>query len=409
MDFFSQSALIFQKKLTCKLQKITHFINGKITSAKWVAADFYEEHAPRIIVKLFAQIVRLQSLTNFKKPMPLRRRLTHLTPYAAGALAVVALTAVPASAVFQLAQQAYDENGLNIVRDYEPVLDFEHFPQAGAVSFQEPLIASEPVVSFAVPEFSFQTGENNEALVIDISPTVLSDIDYEDASGEVVSIEDASDELVISDTDELSAEVADAADLRGAVVLGSVQTEPAADEAAAPEEEASEEPDSAEGSAFEEVAGTSAGDDILDEHAVLLDAINATASTGVFIWPTEGRLSSLFGPRSTNFGSTRHEGIDINAPLGTPIVAADGGEVVFAGWNGAFGLMVKISHDDGIATLYAHCSELLVSVGDIVSQGQTIALMGRTGRASGVHLHFEVIVDGVPQDPLRHLPALTAQ
>jgi len=145
----------------------------------------------------------------------------------------------------------------------------------------------------------------------------------------------------------------------------------------------------------------------ISDHSV--QVLESSASTGAFIWPTEGILSSMFGPRNVSIGSSNHQGIDIVASAGTPIVAADSGEVVFAGWSGAFGKMVKVRHDNGIHTLYAHASEILVNVGDRVVQGQTIMLMGMTGRASANHLHFEVHVDGNRVDPLLHLPRVTRQ
>jgi len=123
------------------------------------------------------------------------------------------------------------------------------------------------------------------------------------------------------------------------------------------------------------------------------------------IWPAEGVLTSRFGPRNIPYGSENHKGIDIAARYGSPIFAADYGEVIFANLQGPFGLLVKLLHDNGHVTLYAHCSELFVEVGERVRQGQTIARMGMTGRASGVHLHFEVIIDGVNVDPLLHLPS----
>lgn len=127
-------------------------------------------------------------------------------------------------------------------------------------------------------------------------------------------------------------------------------------------------------------------------------------STGTFIWPAEGNLTSKFGRRSTTVGSTNHKGIDVAGPSGTPIYAADGGVVIVSERSSSFGNLVQIQHDNGYITLYAHCSKLLVRVGDVVSQGQQIALMGRTGVASGVHLHFELIIDGKNVNPLPHLP-----
>jgi murein DD-endopeptidase MepM/ murein hydrolase activator NlpD len=130
----------------------------------------------------------------------------------------------------------------------------------------------------------------------------------------------------------------------------------------------------------------------------------SSESTGSYIWPANGNLSSRFGRRTTTVGSRNHKGIDITGRSGDPIFAADGGEVIVSGWSVSWGNVIRILHDNGDVTLYSHCSALLVKVGDRVSQGQQIARMGRTGVASGVHLHFELIVDGVNVDPLPHLP-----
>jgi murein DD-endopeptidase MepM/ murein hydrolase activator NlpD len=120
---------------------------------------------------------------------------------------------------------------------------------------------------------------------------------------------------------------------------------------------------------------------------------------GYFEYPTRGRLSSRFG---TRWGAM-HNGIDLAASTGTPIRAADGGNVTFSGWNGSLGYMVKINHGGNRETVYGHCSKLLVSVGDKVYQGQHIANVGSTGRSTGPHLHFEVHINGTPKNPLNYL------
>jgi len=116
----------------------------------------------------------------------------------------------------------------------------------------------------------------------------------------------------------------------------------------------------------------------------------------------DGLPGSRFGWRRDPFTGRRamHEGIDFNAPIGTPIVAAGAGVVVFAGWHPQYGRQVDIDHGDGIVTRYAHASKLLVKKGDIVRQGQQIARVGSSGRSTGAHLHFEVRVDDQPKDPL---------
>ena len=129
----------------------------------------------------------------------------------------------------------------------------------------------------------------------------------------------------------------------------------------------------------------------------------ATASTGSFIWPLRGTITSRFGYRNI-FGSTSfHSGLDIAAPCGTTIVAADGGTVTHAGWRGTYGYTVIITHDDGTVTYYAHCSALLVSAGDKVYQGQPIAQVGMSGTATGYHCHFEVRVGGRQVNPENYL------
>ncbi|KNF07021.1 peptidase M23B [Gottschalkia purinilytica] len=118
--------------------------------------------------------------------------------------------------------------------------------------------------------------------------------------------------------------------------------------------------------------------------------------TGEFVTPTRGTITSRFGSR----WGKHHQGIDIGARIGTPIVAADSGEVVFSGWNnGGYGYMVEINHSNGYSTKYAHCSKLYVKAGDKVEKGDNIAAVGNTGRSTGPHLHFEVIKNGVHQNP----------
>lgn len=124
---------------------------------------------------------------------------------------------------------------------------------------------------------------------------------------------------------------------------------------------------------------------------------------GELLWPTDGRAGSGFGPRvHPIFGTTRqHSGVDISGSTGQPIIAAAAGQVVSAGRRGGYGLAVVIDHGGGLATLYAHQSVLNVRDGEFVAQGQKIGEVGSTGFSTGPHLHFEIRVDGVPQDPLR--------
>ncbi len=121
-----------------------------------------------------------------------------------------------------------------------------------------------------------------------------------------------------------------------------------------------------------------------------------------YIWPAKGVFTSGYGMR----WGRMHGGIDIAAPIGTPILAAAPGEVVVAGWNsGGYGKLVKLKHPDGSLTLYAHNHRILVRKGQEVDQGQQIAEMGSTGRSTGPHLHFEIHPAGKgAANPLAYLP-----
>jgi len=120
------------------------------------------------------------------------------------------------------------------------------------------------------------------------------------------------------------------------------------------------------------------------------------------IRPISGRVTSGFGWRRNPWGGRggeMHTGVDIAARTGTPIRATGGGTVVFSDWDGAFGNKVIIDHGFGIRTLYAHNSANLVYVGQTVRRGDTIARVGSTGRSTGPHVHYEVLVNGVAVDP----------
>jgi murein DD-endopeptidase MepM/ murein hydrolase activator NlpD len=116
-------------------------------------------------------------------------------------------------------------------------------------------------------------------------------------------------------------------------------------------------------------------------------------------WPSRGVITSRFGFR----GRHHHHGIDIAAPVGTPIFAVRDGTVRFTGRRGGYGLLVILDHGDGLTTWYGHASRILVAVGQQVRQGETIAAVGTTGNVTGPSVHFEVRRDNVPLDPLRFL------
>jgi murein DD-endopeptidase MepM/ murein hydrolase activator NlpD len=128
---------------------------------------------------------------------------------------------------------------------------------------------------------------------------------------------------------------------------------------------------------------------------------------GTFAWPANGTITSGFGPRSSpgGVGSTNHQGIDISGSgfTGTPIHAAEDGVVYLASWYFGYGNCIIIDHGSGITTLYAHNSSLAVGKGATVKRGQVIAYAGSTGNSTGPHCHFEVRVNGVPQNPMSWL------
>ena len=121
---------------------------------------------------------------------------------------------------------------------------------------------------------------------------------------------------------------------------------------------------------------------------------------GLFLWPTEGLVYSLFGMR----WGRMHRGIDISGKSGTPVLAARDGTVTFAGVKGGYGNIVILGHQDGYETRYAHLSSIKASVGGVVKTGDVIGLMGSTGRSTGPHLHFEIRKDDTARNPLFFLP-----
>lgn len=127
--------------------------------------------------------------------------------------------------------------------------------------------------------------------------------------------------------------------------------------------------------------------------------------TGQLNLPSEGAMSSGFGWRMHPILGYRrfHAGVDFAADYGSPILAADRGVVIFAGWYGGFGNSVILDHGNGLTTLYAHAQELYVAEGQTVERGKAIAAVGSTGLSTGPHLHFEVRKDGEPVDPMDYL------
>jgi len=143
-------------------------------------------------------------------------------------------------------------------------------------------------------------------------------------------------------------------------------------------------------------------DQVVDSLEIHKSRLERTPS----IMPTTGWLTSHFTNQRFHpiYHEARpHQGIDVSAPSGTPILAAANGRVIDVRSGNGYGNMVSVDHGGGIVTRYAHCSRILVSVGQRVSRGDKIALVGRTGLATAPHLHYEVLVSGRPQDPRKYI------
>lgn len=128
--------------------------------------------------------------------------------------------------------------------------------------------------------------------------------------------------------------------------------------------------------------------------------------TGSFIWPLRGKITSTYGYRRNPFwrGSHLHTGLDISNSYGSPIQAADSGEIIFTGWWDGYGKAIIIDHGKDTTTVYAHLSRIYVQKGQAIKKGQIIGLEGSSGFSTGPHLHFEVRKFGKPQNPQKWLP-----
>ena len=135
-----------------------------------------------------------------------------------------------------------------------------------------------------------------------------------------------------------------------------------------------------------------------------LDSKVKAALNGVklTVTPLSGIITSRFG-NMESIRSSGHSGLDIAAPKGTAIKVAASGTVIFAGYSGGYGNVVKVSHGNGVMTYYAHCSKLYVSAGQKVNAGDVVAAVGSTGNSTGNHLHFEVVKNGVSLNPQNYL------
>jgi murein DD-endopeptidase MepM/ murein hydrolase activator NlpD len=123
------------------------------------------------------------------------------------------------------------------------------------------------------------------------------------------------------------------------------------------------------------------------------------------IWPTKGWMSSRFGYRTSPFTGQKefHKGIDISTRMNAPVIAPANGIVSHVGWNHGYGRVLTIEHGYGVKTKYAHLQKILVKKGKHVKRGETVALVGSTGRSTGPHLHYEVHLNRVAVNPLRYI------
>ncbi len=133
----------------------------------------------------------------------------------------------------------------------------------------------------------------------------------------------------------------------------------------------------------------------------------APGSLTGWAWPISGEVSSRFGAR--DHGSGWHAGVDLRAPEGATVRAAKAGTVTFSGVQGDYGKLVVLDHGDGVTSWYGHLGATKVREGQAVAQGQAVGVCGRSGNATGFHLHFEIRQDGVPFDPLPALGCVTAR
>lgn len=147
-----------------------------------------------------------------------------------------------------------------------------------------------------------------------------------------------------------------------------------------------------------EVAETSVKEEV-NEFIESETAIAKIKGINISVLPVSGRITSRFGEISSIRSKIPHTGLDIACNSGTDIKAVAKGKVIYAGWSGDYGKIVKIDHGNGLQTWYAHCSKIYVSEGDDISYGDVISAVGSTGNSTGPHLHFEVRIDGIAVNP----------
>ena len=137
----------------------------------------------------------------------------------------------------------------------------------------------------------------------------------------------------------------------------------------------------------------------------LLEAKRSVLASTPTIWPVRGLITAGYGYRLSPFTGKRemHEGLDIAAPFGSPIMATADGIISFVGPLGSFGNVVFINHGHGLTTFYAHTSSFRVKEGQSVKRGQIVAFVGTSGRSTGPHVHYEVQANGATVNPLKYI------
>jgi murein DD-endopeptidase MepM/ murein hydrolase activator NlpD len=147
--------------------------------------------------------------------------------------------------------------------------------------------------------------------------------------------------------------------------------------------------------------------DQLERELRVYEAVISERAMIPSIWPIKGELESGFGGRRNPFGGDGfefHTGQDIDALTGDPVLAAANGTVIFAGWQNGYGQLVTIDHGDGLTTRYGHLSQIDAVVGQSITRGTPLGLVGSTGRSTGPHLHYEIRINDHPVDPKPYLP-----
>lgn len=140
---------------------------------------------------------------------------------------------------------------------------------------------------------------------------------------------------------------------------------------------------------------------------ISVSANNGYNETVPAIWPRIGKINNEFGWRRNPFGGRSYEshpGIDIDGEKGDPIISPANGIVLKAGWQGGYGNLIEIDHGNGLTTRYGHLSKVDVEIGQEITRGQQVGLLGSTGRSTGPHLHYEVRIDNEPVNPRNYLP-----